>query len=182
MEPNLIGERVIVRPLVPEDASSLKKNINDYDIYKYTLTIPHPYKLSDAVRFINYAKDRLEQKTGYELGIALKETDKIIGGMGLCHLDTRCDSAEVGYWLGKKYWRQGIATEALVLLLGFSFNQLKLHRLYANVFSENIASQKLLENRGFQKEGRRKESIKKDGKYYDDFIYGLVSSDYFARK
>jgi len=181
MKPRLIGKRVVVRPLVPDDAASLHENINDYDIYKYTLTIPHPYKLSDAEWFINHAKEKLEQKKSYDLGIELKETGKIIGGMAICHIDEKHDAAEVGYWLGKKYWGQSITSESLELLMDFAFNELKLHRLYANTFIENIASQRVLEKAGFKCEGRRKEAIKKDGKYCDDFIYGLISSDYFAR-
>ena len=177
----LEGKRVLLRPLEIKDAKSLQENINDPDIYKYTLTIPHPYTNSDAEWWINHTQERIKQKKAYELGIALKETSEIIGGMGLCHIDAKRDSAEVGYWLGKKYWGKGITTEALELLMNFAFNELKLHRLYANTFIDNIGSQRVLEKSGFTREGRRKSAVKKDGKYYDDFLFGLVIDDYLKK-
>lgn len=178
----LEGKRVLLRPLETEDAKSLQENINDPDIYKYTLTIPHPYEMSHAEWWINETQKRINEKKAYELGIELKETGKIIGGMGICRIDAAKDSAEVGYWLGKDYWGKGIATEALDLLICFAFNELKLHRLYANTFIDNIGSQRVLEKAGFAREGRRKDAVKKDGKYYDDFLFGLVIDDYLARK
>lgn len=174
----LEGKRVLLRPLEEKDAKSLQENINDPDIYKYTLTIPHPYEMSHAEWWINHTQERIKEKKAYELGIELKETGNIIGGMGICHIDPAHDSAEVGYWLGKKYWGKGITTEALDLLMNFAFNELKLHRLHANTFIDNIGSQKVLEKSGFAKEGRRKEAIKKDGKYYDDFLFGIVADAY----
>jgi len=178
MKLKLTGERIILRPLEKKDAKSLQENINDPDIYRFTLTIPHPYTKENAEWWINHTRDRIEKGNAYELGIALKENNKIIGGLGLCKIEKEHDSAEVGYWLGKKYWGNGITTEALELLLDFSFNQLKLHRLHANTLIDNIGSQRVLEKCGFTKEGRRKERIKKDGKYYDDFVFGLVVQDY----
>ncbi|MEM4263283.1 MAG: GNAT family protein [Candidatus Woesearchaeota archaeon] len=179
----LVGKRIILRQFKKGDEKSLQENINDPDIYKCTLTIPYPYTMENAVWWVKHANENIKEKRGYELGIVLKESKKeVIGGMGICKIDKEHDSAEVGYWLGKKYWGKGITSEALELLMGFAFDELKLHRLYANTFIENIASQRVLEKAGFKREGRRKEVIKKDGKYYDDFIYGLVSSDYFARK
>lgn len=178
MELKLDGKRVTLRPLMTKDKESLIANINDPDIYKFTLTIPYPYKNSDAEWWINHTQERIKKGKAYELGIELKKTGQIIGGMGLCNIELKHDSAEVGYWLGKKYWRQGITTEALELLMDFAFNELKLHRLYANTLTDNIGSQRVLEKCGFTKEGRRKEAIKKDGEYHDDFIFGLVIDDY----
>ncbi len=181
MNLKLEGARVVLRPLVMEDAKSLQENINDPDIYRYTLTIPHPYEMSHAEWWINHIQERIKESKAYELGIELKENGKIVGGMGLCKIDPKHDVAEVGYWLGKKYWGKGITTEALELLLDFAFNELKLHRVYAYTFIDNIGSQRVLEKCGFTREGRRKEAIKKNGKYYDNFMFGLVSSDYVKK-
>ena len=84
----------------------------------------------------------------------------------------------MGYWLGKKYWGQGIAKEALKLIIKFAFSKLKLNRVYAKVCSRNIPSSELLKKCDFKLEGRlRKDSLFK-GKIDDDIIYGILKEEY----
>jgi len=52
---------------------------------------------------------------------------------------------EVGYWLGKCFWGQGLATEALALFLEHD----RIRPLYAYVAEHNIASRRVLEKCGF---------------------------------
>lgn len=69
--------------------------------------------------------------------------------IGCCSLNPQSDvyriNAEVGYWIGEPYWRNGYATETVKLLVEMAFNQLGMQRVYANIFEYNIASMKVLE-------------------------------------
>ena len=181
MKIKLEGKRVILRPFVMEDAPSIAKHIHDKDIYEVTLTIPFPYKESDAEWFIKKSQKDIEEKKAYALGIVLKETNEVIGCIEAGSIDHTHEKSEVGYWLSKQHWGKGIMPEALDLLIDFAFNGLKLHRLYAFTFVENTASQKVLEKCGFTKEGRKKDACKKDGQYKDDFVFGLVVTDYHKK-
>ena len=69
------------------------------------------------------------------------------------NVDHKSRCAEIDYWLGKNYWRRGLATEAMRLVLKFGFKKLKLHRIHAHTFEKNIASRKVLEKCGFKIEG-----------------------------
>ena len=69
-------------------------------------------------------------------------------------------NSELGYRLGKNYWNKGIMTEAVKLALKFGFKKLKFHRIYANLFSKNIASKKIQKNWAL---GWKAECGKKDG-------------------
>jgi RimJ/RimL family protein N-acetyltransferase len=117
-------------------------------------------------------------RTACELGIELKETGQIIGVMSLMHIDPASKNAEAGYWLGKKYWGQGIAKEALKLILEFGFKKLELVRIYARVTHPNIASARLLERCGFKYEGRMRKSTFTNGKWMDDLMYAILKEEY----
>lgn len=103
----LITKRLILRPLKDSDAKSVSENINDLDISKWLLVVPYPYNLKDAKDWIKHNKEgwKKKKKKDYSFGIELKKEKKIIGGMGIHKIDKFHGKAEVGYWLGKKYWR-----------------------------------------------------------------------------
>ena len=148
MELKIKGEQVNLRKLKESDALSIYQNAKDFEIARFT-TLPYPYKLKDAESFIKSTYQKIRKKKAFELGIELKRTKKIVGMMSLMNIDHSSRNAEIGYWLGKKYWRRGITREAVKLMLNFGFNTLKLVRIYARVMHPNIASAKLLENQAF---------------------------------
>jgi RimJ/RimL family protein N-acetyltransferase len=76
---------------------------------------------------------------------------------------------EVGYWIGKKFWSKGIATQALAEFL----NHIKTRPLYAHVAKHNIASRRVLEKCGFTVIGENKDFSIWDGKKVEGFILKL---------
>ena len=69
-------------------------------------------------------------------------------------------------------------TEAVKLVLKFAFKKLKLHKVYANVFEQNIASRRVLENCGFKLEGVRREHRFKYRKWQNVLEFGILVSEY----
>ena len=137
------GRTINLRTLMISDAYSIYENAKDREISKYT-RLPYPYRLKYAYDFISLCHENYKKKTDYELGIELKKAGKIIGIVSLIHLDNTRRISEVGYWLGKEYWRRGITKEALTFILDYGFNTLKLARIYAKVLSPNLPSVILL--------------------------------------
>ena len=169
----LIEGRIInLRTLKISDAYSIYKNAKDIEISKYT-RLPYPYRLKYAYDFIRLCQENYKKKTDYELGIEWKKTGKIIGTISLMHLDNTLRSAEVGYWLGKQYWRRGITKEALTLILDYGFNTLELGRIYAKVLYANLPSIRLLQRAGFRYEGRVRKSFFRDGNWFDELLFAL---------
>jgi RimJ/RimL family protein N-acetyltransferase len=62
---------------------------------------------------------------------------------------------EVGYWLGREFWKKGIATRALAIFLP----AVAYRPLFAHVIRHNIASQHVLEKCGFRQCGEEAEEI-----------------------
>ena len=182
----LTTKRLILRQVTKKDISDIVENIDDLNVSKWLLVVPYPYKQKDAIVWINHQKKEAEDKprTGYQFGIELKSEKNIIGGCGLKKVDRVQGTAEVGYWLGQKYWKQGYGSEALEALLDLAFKKLKLRRIEAHVFKGNPSSGKLLEKYNFKLEGMKRKAVKSkaNGKIYDSYIYGLLREDYRPRK
>jgi len=175
-------KRLILRPITLKDKKSITENINNINISKWLLIVPYPYKIKDAVWWINHTikSSKEKDRKDYDFGIELKEEEKIIGGIGLSKVDRYAGTGTLGYWLGQRYHKKGYGSEALEVLIDFAFNKLKLRRLEAGVFVGNPSSGKLLEKYGFKQEGylREAKKCKADGKIKDEIMYGLLRSEY----
>ncbi|MEM5829863.1 MAG: GNAT family protein [Candidatus Aenigmatarchaeota archaeon] len=173
------GERIVLKIPEMEDVKNLCRYINDKAVARFT-TIPYPYKLEHAKDFIKRARRRMKKKEGYEFSIFLKETGEIIGGVALVNINKTNENAELGYWLARKYWGQGLMSEAVKLILEFGFKKLKLHKIYARVCEPNKRSSHLLEKFGFKLEGKLREHWKGkfSRKWYDEFMYGLLKEEW----
>jgi [ribosomal protein S5]-alanine N-acetyltransferase len=178
--------RLILRPLKQRDAKDIVRNANDLEVSKWLLVVPYPYNLKDAKAWIkhNQEKWKKKEKNDYSFGIELKEEKNLIGAIGLHRINIDQGTAEVGYWIGRKYHRQGYGSEALEAVLDFSFNRLKLRRLEAGVFAGNPSSSILLEKYGFIQEGFKPEArvCKADGLLRDEYLYGLLRKNYLSGK
>lgn len=169
----LTGQKINLRYPTLDDVDSITHFANDEAISKFTF-VPYPYCQQDAIDFIELADNERKNETGLHFGIELKETKKIIGMIGLNIINHVHLRTEVGYWVARNFWGQGIALEALNLMVEHCFYDKNLERVYAFVRPDNVASWKLLEKAGFEREGLLKKLMKKDGVRYDHYIYGKV--------
>jgi len=174
----IVTERLILRPPTLKDAEDIAANANNIDVSRYLALVPYPYSVKDARDFIKLRRKKAKHNP-YNFGITLKHSGKLVGMIGFTGLDKFTAKTDVGYWLGRKYWRQGIATEALEAIVKFAFLKLKLVRLQADVAIENKASANLLKKIGFKKEGLKRKGgrAKSTGKWHDTYLFGLVRSD-----
>ncbi len=175
-------ERLILRSPSKQDISDVVRNINNLAVSKWLLVVPYPYTRKDALWYVNHCEEKRKEKPikGFNYGIELKQTHEVIGGISLSPIKPDQGSSSLGYWLGTSHHGQGYGSEALEALIDLAFKKLKLRRLEAGVFVGNPSSGKLLEKYGFKQEGcKRKACIcKADGKIKDEYLYGLLKSEY----
>jgi ribosomal-protein-alanine N-acetyltransferase len=91
-------------------------------------------------------------------------------------------SAYLGYYMGAKYAGQGYMTEAVQLIVQHAFEQLKLHRLEANIQPGNQASIALVKRAGFTLEGYSRRYLKICGRWRDHERWAIVSEDWRAAR
>lgn len=166
------SKKFTLRPFRKGDEVSLQKHINDKIIFRNTLRIPYPYTLKDARWWINRNVRLNKKKEKHEINFAIEIDGEVVGGIGLDKIWQHC--AEIGYWLGKKYWGRGITTVAVKLVAKYGFEKLGLRRIYAFTFLFNKVSAKVLEKAGFKYEGKLRKHVKKGNKLLDDFLYAKV--------
>jgi RimJ/RimL family protein N-acetyltransferase len=148
--PRLETERLLLRPPEFRDVSAITTWIGDFDVAKNLANAPHPYRESDAHAFVARVTDSLAKGEGYCFAVVRKEA---MAFMGCCGLRLEGGRYELGYWLGKPFWNQGYATEAVKRVVAFAFHDLKAMNLWAGWFHDNPASGRVLEKIGFRPDG-----------------------------
>ena len=169
-------ERLTLRPYALSDIPALMPLIGAREVAATTLRIPHPYTESDARSFIAGTQEGLPSDSEMRLGIVLRESDTLCGGVGL-RIEADHRRAELGYWIGVPYWGNGYAAEASRALVDYGFATLGLHRIFASHFANNPASARVLRKIGMRHEGSLRAHILKWGEFLDLEMYGMVVSD-----
>ncbi len=155
----------------PEHAASLAESAADGRIVRFLRdSFPHPYTLRDAEQFICLVQFECD---GYYRAIVAD--GKAVGGISVVRgEDVFRKSAELGYWLTPACQGNGIMTAAAAFACREVFASTDIVRIWAEPFSVNAASCRVLEKCGFTKEGIKKKSVFKGGAFYDSVIYALV--------
>ena len=136
---------------------------------------PHPYTLRDAEGFIRACRERKGQG---QLCRAITVDGKAVGSVALfLGNDVYRKSAELGYWLGQPFWRQGVMSAAVRQLCAEGFRTWDIVRIYAEPFAANTGSRRVLERAGFTLEGVLRKSVFKNGVLLDSCIYGKLRGE-----
>lgn len=169
----LEGSRCIVRPWRMEDAEALVRHANNINVARQLRDrFPHPYTRANAIPFLKAAVGSADGSNQ-----AIEVNGEAAGAIGYVRgVDVERYSAEIGYWLGEKYWRQGIASEALVLVTNHVFQAFNLLRFFAVPFADNIGSIRVLEKAGYVREATLRASSVKYGKPRDQALYVRINS------
>jgi len=142
-------ERLLLRPGWSEDAPALFRAIADERIVRNLASAPWPYTPAHAEAFL-----ATERKPSESTLLIFRRTGgepELIGTVGL---GRRPDGPlELGYWIARRHWNQGYATEAGKAMIAAARDGLRLNRLKAGHFLDNPASGRVLEKLGFRPTG-----------------------------
>jgi len=157
---SLTTERLTLRPYRDSDAGTLHRLINDWEVCRMLASVPYPYSREEADRFIATATAGLTAGTAYHLAIVGREgeAETLVGGVSL-HVDTGAREGRLGYWVGRRFWGHGVATEAAGRAVRWAMANLDLDRLHANAAVENAASIAVLGRIGFSRTGTGTENF-----------------------
>jgi [ribosomal protein S5]-alanine N-acetyltransferase len=176
-DPVVRTPRLELRLPDPKRLEELVPLISDRTVARWTLTIPFPYTMRDARDWLRRATRGRRTATHLGVHIVRRSDGVLIGGTGLHHFDPRNGHAELGYWIGRPYRRQGYAAEAAGALTSFAFRRLGFHRVEARISPGNAGSAGVLRSLGFRREGRLRSALVKDGRLRDEIVYGRLDSD-----
>lgn len=183
MKIKLSGPRIKLRNFKLLDVKEYYENIKDEELAKWMDSIPQPYRKIDAIKFIikNILYTLIKRKKReYSFGVVLKESDKVIGEIKLFMINWEDRSAEIGYWIGKKYWNKGFATEANKLIQKFGFEELNLNSIYGKIYANYAVPIRVDKKCGFKLKTIKKKARFKHGQWHDEVTYERTKSDYIS--
>lgn len=142
--PRIRTQRLVLRAPELKDARRIGELANDWDVVRMTTRMPWPYPPDEARAFIR----RVHQVPAADRHTFLVEApgEGAAGMLGF-FFDEGQRLPEVGYWLGRPYWGQGLATEALTAAMRWAGERWRAVR--SGHFADNHASGGVLVKAGF---------------------------------
>jgi len=167
-------ERLMLRPYVRDDAPEITRLLNDVEMARFLMVIPHPFVEFDARTLVKAAWRRLTGGRGFDLLVTIKDgDDKPVGSAGVgLHDEGR--RGELGFWIGRDYWGRGYASEAARRMTAFATQTLGVRRLTGTVAVDNDASLAVLGKLGFSESGRGEKRVPSTGELREVIYYELV--------
>lgn len=139
----------MLRRMERGDIDVLLEEISDFAVSSMLARVPYPYRRDDAEAFLTAN----EATGGRDLPLTIVMNGRLIGGVGLSGIRAE---REFGYWLGRRHWGKGYATESGRAFLAHVFSTFDLEIVRSGAFIDNPASLKVQEKLGFERIGVRK--------------------------
>jgi [ribosomal protein S5]-alanine N-acetyltransferase len=185
--PLLETPRLILRGHQLSDAPALARLCNDLDIVRWTSSHPFPYEVRHAEEFIAAREGEYQDRKAVVFAAFLKAINAtgevsegpLVGGVGL-HRASDHQRAELGYLVGKDFWRQGYATEMAREAVRHGFEDITLSRIHAGAYAQNTASVRVLERLNFRREGVQRRHVLRFGTWHDLVLFGLLREEWKA--
>jgi diamine N-acetyltransferase len=178
--PIIRGERVYLRASERSDIPLFVRWFNDSETVSY-LSARAP--MSEVGEEAWFAQMTAQQgKDAYHFVMCRLDDGKSIGTVGLFRLDTVNGSAGIGISIGEKaLWGQGYGTDAMFALLDFGFGQLRLERMWLEVYDFNVRARRSYERCGFVLEGTQRHAIFKAGRFIDVHLMSILRDEWAAQ-
>ncbi|MBW2030719.1 MAG: GNAT family N-acetyltransferase [Deltaproteobacteria bacterium] len=176
----LSGQRVYLRAFEERDIPRWQQWFNDSEVTAEMEKGFYPNTVESQKQFW---ENMYNDRSNLQLAIVSVEDDKVVGSIGLHQISFIHGTADISILIGEKaYWRQGLAKEAMGLIIEHAFNKLNLHKLTGGMYSSNEGSKRLFEAMGFRKEGELREQVKVRGEYISVLKYGLTAYEWMSRR
>ncbi len=171
----------LIREWRTEDAKDLAKALSNQHILDNLRDgIPYPYTEEDAKGYIQ-AMLAADPKVTFAFAITVE--NRVIGSIGVFRQSNiHSKTAEMGYYIAEDFWGQGIGTSVVRQICDYVFNNTDIIRIYAEPFSHNQKSCRILEKAGFTYEGTLRSNAVKNGMVIDMKMYSMLKEDWLKQK
>lgn len=173
----IVGDKVYLSPINSDDYLKYVEWLNNYEITK---------GLQQYVNIISISgeKELLDKMSSekYHYAIINKENDTLLGNISLMKINETNRTAELGIFIGdENYLSRGYGSEAIMLLLDYSFNYVNLNNIMLRVFDFNKRAIKAYEKCGFKTFGVWKNSHYFNGEYCDEIFMNVLKEDFVKK-
>lgn len=173
--PIIKTNRLYLRQFGENDLENVFKGLSHPDIVKYYGV---SYDSLEATKEQLIWFETIEKtNTGIWWAVCSFDNETFLGAVGLSGLSQQHKKAEIGFWLLRDFWGQGLIKEVIPIICSYAFKNLNLHRIEGFVETENIACKRTIEKIGFKLEGTMKECEVKNGKFISLDIYAKLKNE-----
>jgi len=171
----LVGERVYLRPIEPQDLPTVRTWTTAPEIRRL-IGVTLPESQANAQEWLEGV---YKDKNRVWFVIVLQEDDRIIGEGGFLRMNHLWRSSDISLILGvQDAWGKGYGTEAMHLMLDYGFGALNLHRISLGVFDFNSRAIRHYEKMGFKKEGLLRDGYYCDHHYHDVILMSILENEF----
>jgi RimJ/RimL family protein N-acetyltransferase len=175
----LVGPSIRLRYLRLDDAPRILKLLRDPEVPRFFLWEP-PGDLREARQYVEGFQHELYRRWAYHFAVVAHASEELLGVANLYHIDPVAWEAEIGIWLGRPYWGQGVQEEVNRLLLEFGFHTLELRRLVFHVAAGNARAQAAFRKLGATEWGRVQLFSPRQNRMVEHLVYGLNATEWRA--
>ena len=175
-QPSLQTQRLRLRPFVADDAETVSQLAGTAEVANAIISIPHPYSITAAKTWIAGLPHLYRTGQAVHFALSLLDSKQLIGAFCLRNIHVRHASAELEFWIGAAWQRQGYATEAMQAVLTFGFEELDLHRIAAFHITGHQPSAAFLAKQGFSHEGVLRDAVRKNGRFQDVSLAAILAA------
>ncbi|MFW6014905.1 MAG: GNAT family N-acetyltransferase [bacterium] len=170
----LEGKNIYLSPINIDDAEKYTEWLNDLEVTINLTLSPNIYSVEKEREIL---KEMTEE--GNNFAIIEKNNNQLIGNCGLLNVNLINRKAELGIFIGdKNYWNKGLGSEAICLLLDYSFNILNLNNIFLRVHEFNERAVNCYKKCGFKEIGRRREAYILGNKKYDIIFMDILAKEF----
>ena len=170
----LTGKKIHLRALEPEDLDFLYTIENNESFWEVSSTQTPFSRFVLEQYIVNSHQDIFEAKQ-LRLIIVDNISNISVGMIDLFEFNPLHKRAGIGILIIETEQHKGLASEAIELLVNYSFNQLNLHQLFANITADNTKSLELFKKLNFKKIGVKKEWIFSNGVFKNEILFQLIN-------
>lgn len=171
----LSGSNINLRALEPKDLEFLFEIENNEIFWEISHT-QTPFSKFLLKQYLENAHLDIYQAKQLRLIIENNTTKKAVGMIDLFDFNPQHQRAGIGILIHPNFQKNGFASEALQLLIKYSFSFLNIHQLYANITPDNEKSISLFKKHQFKQVGIKKDWIFSNGNFKDEILFQLIKN------
>jgi RimJ/RimL family protein N-acetyltransferase len=174
-----VGPALRLRYLRLDDAPRILELLRDREVPRFFLWEP-PGNLEEARQYVEGFQHEAYRRRAYHFAVVGGASEELLGVANLYHIDPLAREAEIGLWLGRAYWGQGLQQEVNRLLLEFGFHTLDLRRIIFQVAVGNTRAQAAFRKLGATEWGRVQLFSPRQNRMVEHLVYGLKANEWSA--
>ncbi len=165
---------IVLRELTLDDSQEYFSYMNNPEMLPFLTDNNIPSNIQQAGEEVRYWASLFRNRRGFYWGIALKNTNKLIGTAGFNSISTIHLRGEISYDLDPHYWSRGIMLKSIKNIVKF-IEYAGIVRIQATVVNDNIRSMNVLERCGFMQEGLLKKYEIIQAVHRDYYLYAKIN-------